>query len=311
MVLCIHIQTHRAPDQVARLVRLLCDTADHAVVTVSHDRSGPALDRDALESMGDVHVIEVDGGYGDWSHLSRYLDALDVLEARGVEYDWVTNITGQDFPLRPMRAIEDELAAADVDAYAEFFDVLSSESPWGVRRGRSRYWYRYAHLCDLGAAAERRLRPLHALNLVQPLVRCNVNRGLRVGRRVRVPFDDTFRCYGGSLYTTLDRATAEKVRRAAVDRPQLVDHYRGTLSPSESFFQTVLCNDDTVRVENDCRRFFDFGSGGNQHPRVLGPGDVAPALASGCDFARKWDHERDPEALERLEAHVREAGRGR
>lgn len=305
MTLCIHLQTHKDPRQVERLVRLLVDTADDLVVTISHDRTGDPLDVALLESLGRVVVVPTDGGYGDWSHIRRWFECLDVLDERGWDYDWITSITGQDLPVRPVRDMEAEFRDADVDGWLEHFDVLSAASPWGPRLARKRYWYRYRRLDGVARSTAQRLRPLHALNLVQPWVRVDVHRGLMVGRRVRPPFDDDLRCHGGSLYVTLSRATAEHVRATPVRQPELVEHFRHTLSPSEAFFQTVLCNDDGRRLVDDARRYFDF-SAGLQHPRTLGAADVAPALASGADFARKWDLGRTPDAVDRLERAVRD-----
>jgi hypothetical protein len=310
VVLCIHIQTHTAPEQVQRLVRLLTDTARSVVVRVSHDRTGPPLDHACLASLGDVTVVEADAGYGAWGNLQRWLDCVDDLEAQDVAWDWITNITGQDFPLRPVAAIEDDLDASDADGYVEHFDVLSAASPWGKRRGMDRYWYRYRRLRPIAPATARWLRPLQAADAVQPFVRIDVNRGaFAVGRRVRTPFDGAFRCYGGSTFVTLARDAALAVREAARPGHVLAEHFRHSLTPTEAFFHTVLCNDPDRTIVDDHRRYEDFGRG-TQHARTLDRRDVGPALASGKDFARKWDGSRDPDALDELEAAVRGAARG-
>lgn len=310
MVLCIHIQTHTAPQQVDRLVRLLTETARSVVIWVSHDRTGPPLDRRRLEALGEVIVVDADAGYGAWGNLQRWLDCVEGLEQRGVAWDWITNITGQDFPLRPVAAIEDDLARSTADGYVEHFDVLSPASPWGRRRGMDRYWFHYRRLRTIGPSAARWLRPLQAADALQPFVRIDVNRGaLAVGRRVRTPFDDTFRCYGGSTFVTLTRDAALAVREAARPGHALAEHFRRSLTPTEAFFATVLCNDAARTIVDDHRRYEDFGRG-TQHARTLGPDDVPPALASGKDFARKWDGSRDPDALNELEAAVRGASRG-
>lgn len=309
MVLCIHIQSHTGPQQVERLVRLLVETARSVVVAVSHDVTGPPLDRRAIEALGDVTVVDAVAGYGAWGNLQRWLDCVDDLERRGVRWDWITNITGQDFPLRPVADIEHDLEASDAHGYVEHFDVLSADSPWGRRRGMDRYWFHYRNLRPLSSRAARWLRPLQAVDAVQPFLRVDVNRGaLAVGRRVPTPFDDTFRCYGGSTFVTLAREAALAVREAARPGHVLEAHFRRTLTPTEAFFATVVVNDPRWTIVNDHRRFEDFGRG-TQHARTLDRADVPAALASGKDFARKWDGARDPEALDDMEEAVRASSR--
>jgi len=99
MRVCYDIQTHRDPEQIERLVRTLLRESPGAVVHISHDRRGPVLDERGLQAYGDVVVELADGGYGDYSHVDRHMQAITwVLEHRP-DVDWLVNITGQDYPI--------------------------------------------------------------------------------------------------------------------------------------------------------------------------------------------------------------------
>ena len=295
------VQSHRGPEQVLRLARALRSGSAESLVHLSHDRRGPELPVAALEALGGVSVHLDEGGYGDWSHVRRWLAAVAWLRDRGEPVDWVTNLTGQDYPLRPLAAIEADLAAADVDGFVEHFDVFGPASTWPAHRARSRYLYRHRRLAALSPATARRLRPVQAVNRVQPWVRVHVSYGLTVGVRRPSVFTPSFRLYGGSAYSTLRWAAALRVlERAQTDR-SLVAQFEHGLSPEEAFTQTVLLNDATLRISPESRRYFDFRGSQQNHPRVLTADDLPQALASGADFGRKFDLAADPRVFDLLD----------
>src|SRR4051812_25568898 len=115
------IQSHRDPDQVLRLVRTLRAGSPASVIHVSHDERGERLDDAALTALGGVTVRYETGGYGDFSHVRRYLDAVAWLRDSGQVVGWVVNLTGQDYPLRPLHEIEADLERATADGFLEYF----------------------------------------------------------------------------------------------------------------------------------------------------------------------------------------------
>ncbi len=105
----------------------------------------------ACKRSVNVHVLLHQGGYGDFSHLDRYLAAVDWLDANGIEYGWLENLTGQDYPLRPIAEIEDALdgdATTTVPAVQP--GVPASACPPDADQGAARY--------RLGHAVRREMR---------------------------------------------------------------------------------------------------------------------------------------------------------
>jgi hypothetical protein len=298
---CYQVHSHRAPGQVERLVRRLTGGTRGGVVLVSHDVRGEPLPVRRLERLGDVHVLPAEGGYGDFGHVDRWVDAVRWLTAHGVSYDWMVTVSGQDYPLRPVALIERELASAGVDGFLESFPVFGAESHWPMRRARSRYLYRHRRL---GAYAGRgpvraALRVARGVNLVQPLVRVNAAYGT-VGARTRTPLGPSFPLYGGSFWVTLRRRCVEHVVSCYETQPDVVAYFRGTLAPEEVFFQTVLRAAGTFTFDPDPRRYFDF-SGDRARPRVLGLADLPALRASNAHFARKFDESQDRSVLDALD----------
>lgn len=307
------IQSHRDPEQLYRLVRRLRQGSPQAVIHVSHDRRGEPVDLTELHMAGATDWSLDRGGYGDWTHVQRYLDTVRWLRDSKHEVGWVTNLTAQDYPLRPVAAIEADLAASTADGFMEFFDMFSADSHWPERRARGRYLYRHVRISPLPPALARRARPLMTVNRLQPLLRVHTAYGLTVGvpsldvpasaRRYRDPAPaprETMRLYGGSAYSTLTWPTAMRLLELAGDR-DLINLFHRTLSPEEAFAQTVLMNYTEARLVNDARRYWDFTGTQGNHPRVLGAADLPAALASGADFGRKFA---DPAVLDRIDALV-------
>jgi len=141
-----HVETHRNPRQIERLARALLVRTPDAVVVIDHDKRFEGPDRRVLDKLG-AHLRLSDGGYGDMSHVYRWMQTAEWLASENISYTWMSNLTGQDYPIRPLDRVHAELAASPADAYIQTFDVLDAdETHWGVARGRTRYEYSHRRL---------------------------------------------------------------------------------------------------------------------------------------------------------------------
>lgn len=314
---CYYLQSHTLPDQVARLVGLIKEGSPGSVVLISHDAAGPPLDIAALEALPGVHVFTESGGYGDFSHLDRYFAAIDWLDEQGIEYDWLENITGQDYPLLSIPEFEQVLARSPVDGYLLYAPVFPQDTP-DADPGASgyftlcaphdaavRYLYRHWRLGRPTPAKQKWLRPLMAINLVQPWFRLSLAFSTIGVRRRRTPFGPDFPCYGGWFFCTLSAPCVRYVREFARDHPDVVAFFRSTLAPEEAFLQTVLVNSGKFRFHPDAMRYIDLTNSRNNHSNVLGVDDLPAMLGSGAHWARKFDPRRDADVLDALDDRVR------
>jgi hypothetical protein len=311
------LQTHSKPAQVARLVRVITEGSPGAIVLISHDVAGPALDVTGLQALGNIHVLLHEGGYGDFSHLDRYFAAVDWLDTNGVDYDWLENLTGQDYPLRPIAEIEEALAAADTDGFLLYSPVFPRRVPADADQGAAsytlvravdaamRYDYRHWRLGKPTAAKMHWMRPLMALNFIQPWIRVS-NSYASIGlRRRRTVFGPDFHCYGGSFFCTLRAECARYVRDYARANPDMVAFFKGTLAPEEVFLHSVLVNSGEFRLTPDYKRYIDWTGCTHTHPRTLGIEDVDQLLASDAHWARKLDLEHDASLFDLLDQRIR------
>jgi O-antigen/teichoic acid export membrane protein len=313
-----YLQTHSRPAQVTRLVQVITAGSPDAVVLISHDAAGAPLDTTAMQALGNVHVLLEQGGYGDFSHLDRYLAAVDWLDDHGVDYDWLENLTGQDYPLRPVAEIEGILAATESDGYLQYAPVFPDRLPDGADRGAAgwfspcgpfdaamRYDCRHWRLGRPSAAKRRLLRPLAAVNLVQPWVRVSSAYASVGVRRRRTPFGPGFHCYGGSFFCTLRASAARYARDYARANPAAVAFFRQALGPEEVFLQSVLVSSGRFRFNPDSVRYIDWTGSKFNHPKLLGTEDLGKMLASGAHWARKLDLEDGTGLFDLLDQRIR------
>ena len=114
--------------------------------------------------------------------------------------------------------------------------------------------------------------------------------GTYLGLRAEPPLPP----FHGSDWCSLSRRAVD----ALLATPDaVIDHFLHTIVPTEAFAQTVLANSG-LRLVNDNRRYAEFAPG-SANPGVLGLRDLDAALASGADFARKFEDLAVLDALER------------
>jgi hypothetical protein len=312
-----YLQTHNRPAQVTRLVEVITAGSPGALVLISHDAAGTPLDVPALRALGNVHVLLGRGGYGDFTHLDRYFAAVDWLDANDIDYDWLENLTGQDYPLRPLAEIEAALAASDSDGYLVYSPVFPDRMRAGADRGAPgyrlcrpvdatlRYDYRYWRWGKPSETKLRLMRPLMVINLLQPWLKFH-NSYAAVGIKIRHSvFGPDFPCYGGSFFCTLRASAARYVRDYARANPDVLDFFKTVLAPEEVFLHSVLVNSGKFRFTANAKRYIDWTGQRHTHPRTLGLEDLPTMLASDAHWARKFDLARDPELFDQLDRRVR------
>jgi hypothetical protein len=284
--------SHRNPDQVLRLVRALRE-GPGARVLVRHDPRGEPLARGDIEAAGGEPLEDrIGSGWGGWNHLRLMLASLRETVTRH-NPDWTLVLSGQDYPLRSMADIEADLESSPADArLGSVRQVEQRRPPAGEDEFFLRCHYRhYARPRVIPASLPGALRPLVYARGLPPLIGVR-----RIEPAPVAPFVS-------ADWLTLGRAGIRRVLAASEDR-RLMRYFRRVAVPSESFFASLLLADPTLIVERDNRRFSPFAHG-SPHPDTLMSRDLDRMLASGADFARKFDAGLDPHVLDLLDERRR------
>lgn len=308
------IQTHKNPKQIYRLVNTIKKSSPESIVLVSHDFTNCNLDPKPLESIPGVYVLKLNGkgGRGDFSMLQGYLDAVEWIFDRNIEFDWLANISGQDYPTQPLLEIEKELAETKYDGFLHYFEAFSeqAEAEWGIQESRDRYLYQYwrsgvyLRADSISTKILNRLRL--AFNAIQPWIRiCFAYDGIMVGIKARsTPFNENFVCYGGAYFHTISRRCVEFLYNYYKQNPDVVAYYQKTCVPVESFVQTVLVNNGAFNISKDCKRYFDFSICKDGSPRLLTSEDYPRLVKGGFHFARKFEPEQDSKIIDLLDTTI-------
>ncbi|MEC4813033.1 MAG: beta-1,6-N-acetylglucosaminyltransferase [Scytonema sp. PMC 1069.18] len=306
MRVCYLIQSHKNPEQIYRLVRTIKTSCPDSFIVLSHDFSGSDLDVARLKDLSGIEVIPGVGGRGDFSIVQGYLDAIGWLLRQNISFDWLINLSGQDYPTQPLSQIKKFLAETHYDGFLEYFKVFSDESHWTLREGYTRYLYQYRKLKSLSQLPEwlkELSTPVKIINYIQPYFRLNLAYGM-VGVRSTAPFDENFICYGGSFFGTLSRKCVEYLYDFYQCHPSVVSYYRGVSVSDESFIQTVLVNSRLFNLCDDNKFYFDFSGTRNGRPRLLTTNDYVSIVQSHAHFARKFDVSKDSKILDLFDGKI-------
>jgi hypothetical protein len=303
------IQTFKDPEQIYRLVQTIKKSSPASFILISHDFNVCDLDITPLQDLSEVVVLKLagTGGRGDFSMNQGYWDAIDWVFNHQIEFDWLINLSGQDYPTQPLPKIEKFLAETNYDGFLEYFEVFSSQSPWGLKEGFDRYLYQYWRSGVYLSLWQRiLLKPLRSIiNNIQPFLRIWWSYdGLMLGvRATSTPFNENFICYGGNYYHALSRKCVQFLYDFTKQNPHIAEYYRNSCVPNESFIQTVLVNSQSFNFCKDNKRYIDF-SDKNTHgsPRILTTEDYPTLIKDDIHFARKFTQ--NSEILDLLDARI-------
>jgi hypothetical protein len=265
------VLSHRDPPLVRRLVDRVRTGAD-VFVAVHHDPAGPPVD---IGTASNVALVPdpVRCQWGGYQLVTATWQSLQWVTRTVPELSWVLLVSGQDYPAMPISQMETELRTTPHDAFLRHFridgDPADDVHHW-QQLCRTRYFHR---------------RRFQSLPRSVPWLR-------------RHPFHGDRHAYAGDMWFNL----SARAVRGALDSPfaqPLMSFLTAASIPDEMFIASLVCNDPTLDIANDRRRFLKFDRGA-RHPKPLGEADVPEIASSGDFFARKFSSEATA-ALDRLD----------
>jgi Core-2/I-Branching enzyme len=303
--ICYFIQTHQNPEQIYRLVRTIKRTSPNSQILINHNFHRSYLDLTPLQDLSDLHLLENQEYLirGDFScQVQPYLNAVNWLFENNSDFDWLINLTGQDYPTQPLSETEDFLAKTDCDGLIRYWDIFADRIPWDKQKGFKRYYCQYWRIPGRWSYSFlKEFQQLPPIKQLTPL-KFYLTYGPLVGiPRRSTPFNDRFSCYGGWAWYTLSRKCVEYIKTFVDRHPKFVDYYKRTVVPEESFIQTILVNNQNFNLLNDDKRYIDYTGAIGGSPRTLTIQDYATITNGKFHFARKFDLTRDAEILDRLD----------
>lgn len=288
------VLSHRSPGQLRHLVRVLGELYGDPPIACHHDFA--QCDLDTSDFPGNVCFVRpsLRTGWGKWSLVEASLRALDQLY-QAADPDLFFLISAADYPGAHREKVLRDLAQSDADAWIDAFDLHDAlhgqvpcgdphlahhRSPGNIRLAEARY------LKALLKVPVLRLRP--------PAFSSTLERYPRLGRETialpfaspRSPFGPSFRCHVGSQWFTARRSVAAKLLAPDGRAIRLQRYLRDRIVPDECYFQTVICNDQSVKWTPRTFRLAFWGGGG-AHPCEVEPRHLPQIAAEQPHFIRK------------------------
>ncbi|MGH7359378.1 MAG: beta-1,6-N-acetylglucosaminyltransferase [Candidatus Rokuibacteriota bacterium] len=273
------VMLHQNPSQFQRLFRAIYDPRDYYVVHVDRKAAGQ-VHRDVaaiLREYPNAWILpSMRITWGGWSLMEVQLQAMRRLLAMAADWAFVTNLSGQCFPLQSPERIRRDLAAQPDRNFLHVEDMAD----WTPGMVRVRwYWAKIP--------------------------------GLPIRRPIRLPIPRRYladaRPYHGATWATLNRAFVEWMTTSP-EVERFRRFYRWSVSPDEGFVPSVLMNGPFRKTAAPYRRTIVWTGGSS--PKTFTSADLDFLLSSDGWYARKFDTRVDGRILDALEAHVARAPEG-
>jgi len=290
--------SHVDPEAVLRTVRRIKELSPDAHVLVRHAQGPGFLDEVHAAAAGaEVLVSRTRIRWGTASTVTAVLEALGEAERR-----WRPAVTvvlsGQDHPVRDLRAWEEELLRERTDALLRA-DPRDYPDRWRARWHALPEWARLFRPVLVAAARATRRDPVRRLVHVQEAGERTWMLAHRRRSRPPLPYRK------GSLWMTVShRAVA---RLLAVDE-RTTRWFATTLLPDEAFVHSVLGATPGLRIVDAPTTASFFPPDGGPHPRAVRLADLPAVRASGAAFSRKVVADVSDEFVRHVDALV-DAGR--
>ncbi|MBC9928782.1 beta-1,6-N-acetylglucosaminyltransferase [Chitinophaga qingshengii] len=268
------IQVHKQPAQLERLLKRLAHPQVDCYVHIDAKCSLPEWE--SVLSLPQVYLVKQRANvtWAGWGIIQASLNGMNAVLNTGIDYAWVTLLSGQDYPLQPIGQI---IAFLQQQKGRQFLNVISEEALRPMMSKMEHY-----HFVEYNFPGKYRLGRL----LTAILPRRKAPLGLQL--------------YCGSAWWTLSLDCVRFCVTYEQQHPALRKYFKLTWGADEFIFQTILMNNDVYRSRlTDYLHYIDW-SAGKEHPKVLGIEDIEVLRQSGKLFARKFDF--NTPVLDRLDA---------
>ena len=303
------ILSHHRPEQVEALAERILTLSPNGHVVVHHDVTATVTPWNGSPPPRVHLVARTRVLWGDWSMVETSLRLLR-FAADELDADWCAFLSGEDRPVVNLARWEQAICSRRIDGLVPATVVdrkpTFGRSPTAGDVNFVRYSYRWRELppvrgvrrsgVELARRVSRYAQPLFKIEYTNRRDRFF----LGVPRRQRLPA-------GWTLYTGPQWvACGSRAMRALLDVDEsVVEWYRQTWIPDQSFFQTVLHNQPRLVLDTTPLTYVvPYLAKQRRGDMVLRADDRDLIHGSGAAFARKFDPSVDAEILHVIDAEV-------
>ncbi len=270
------IMTYSSPLQTKRLINSLNNGEFDFYVHL--DKKIDIETHREILGMPNVYFVDdrIDIKWGGYTLVEAILSGIRFIAATGKKYDFINLISGQDYPLKPVKYISDFLGR---NVGKEFILFKDFDTDWIEAKSRiDRY-----HLTDFTFKGKYKLE--NFINLITP--------------KRKFPLE--VKLYGQEAFWTLSQDCAEYVTNYIDSNPKLSKFLKLTWGSDEFIFQTIIMNSHfKANVVNNHCRLINWPEVGSR-PNIYVTADFDRLMATDCLFGRKFDINVDENILDLLD----------
>lgn len=216
-----------------------------------------------------------------WGGFSMFEAILNLIShaVQYVEFDYLSLISGNDFPLKKPEEILSDLKKFNGKEFIDYHPLPHIQ--WPGNGGTDRYKY-YWMIDNLGWE-----------NSEYFVYQQQIQQSVR-------EFPSNLKPYGGSMWFTITKSCSVFIYSFLMQNPSILSFFRYTLISDELIIPTIVLNSpfkyNTVR---DNLRFIDW-SEGKMHPKTFTISDFESLARSNAHLARKFDSALDQGIIDKL-----------
>lgn len=333
MKLAYIITCHKDAAQVERLINRLEYQNSTSFVIHASKTAEPGFYEELHGRMkGRTNVYfckREDGTHNGFGIVKGVFNGLKLLFDKGVAFDYVNLISGQDYPIKSNKYIFDFFEANNGKQFLEYFTVLPTEKHpyhndhfWGPTPQMYRVDRHYRVIGGVvrgipevanGRLVDHPLWPTIKIFLHESKQYLREGRFLtelqllffsRVLPRVRKA-PAGVELYGGKTWWSVTRDAASYLLKEYQTNHALRNFYKHTFIPDEMYVHTMLNNSpfkDTC--VNNCLRFIIWIPNFSMHPLILKGEHFEEIKASDGLYGRKFEQETDVSIMDRIDKEI-------
>lgn len=284
------ILAHKNLAQLQRLLLRLDDGNSHFFIHIDLKTEIPPSAQNLIDENENITLVKrILTSWGGFSLADATLNGLKAIKDCGKDFEYISLLSGQDYPIKSNRDIDQYLAESEHSIFLNYFPLPD------YRRWNAGGTYRYEkYFFGLSAVS---LFFSKAINFISTIIP-------PLGRKM--PF--YLRPYCGSQWWTIDSYALDYIIDYIDQNPQYYRFHKYTFAPDELFFHIILlnANDERIRhsIINDNLRYMKWLDPERPHPEILTQQDLSDLRSSGSLFARKFDPDKDEDILNIIDEKI-------
>lgn len=238
-----------------------------------------------IENKNNIFLISnrVDVNWSGFSQVQATINSMKEIKNTEKKYDYISFISGQDFPIKNNKSIEEYLSKNKGKEFIEYSELENVDlfrlKIYNLFRESKNIRKTYMRVID------------NILRRIQkPIIKRNNFKGLKL--------------YHGSSWFTITSKCMNYILEYIDRNPMYINYFKYTLCPDEHFFQILILNSKFKNnVINDNLRYIDWRRPANS-PRTLDISDIEKLKVSNKLIARKFDLDLNREVIDSIIEHI-------